>query len=95
MKRAHLFISGDVIGVGFRGWVMRNARELRLTGWVKNADEGLVEAVFEGDEEKVKEMIERCKKGPEVAWVEKVVVKWEESPPAGGEFDGFEILLDT
>lgn len=87
MKRAHLFIYGDVIGVGFRVWVVRNARELGLTGWVRNTDDGLVEAVCEGDEEKVKEMIERCKKGPEVAWVEKVEVKWEETK---GEFKGFE-----
>lgn len=88
MKRVYVIIYGDVIGVGFRAWVARNARELGLTGWVRNSDEGLVEAVFEGDEEKVKEMIERCKKGPEVAWVEKVVVKWSE---ASGEFKNFEI----
>lgn len=92
MKRANVLILGDVIGVGFRAWVVRNAKELELTGWVRNADERLVEAVFEGEEDKVKEMIERCKKGPEVAWVEKVEVKWEE---AMEEFKGFEILLDT
>ena len=92
MKRAHLFIIGDVVGVGFRAWTVRNAKELGLVGWVRNANHNTVEAVFEGEEEKVKEMIERCKKGPEVAWVEKVDVKWEK---AKNEFDGFKILLDT
>ena len=92
MIRIHLIIYGDVVGVGFRAWAVGNAKELELTGWVRNADNKTVEAVFEGEEEKVKEMIERCKKGPEVAWVEKVDVKWEK---AKNEFDGFKILLDT
>ncbi len=81
-------IYGDVIGVGFRAWTVRNAKELGLTGWVRNADNKTVEAVFEADMEKVKEMIERCKKGPEVAWVEKLEVKWE---VATGEFVIFQI----
>lgn len=92
MKRANVLIFGDVIGVGFRAWTVKNARELGLTGWVRNREDKTVEAVFEGEEEKVKEMIELCKKGPEVAWVEKVEVKWEETT---GKFDGFKILLDT
>lgn len=92
MKRAHVFIYGDVIGVGFRAWMVRNARELGLTGWVRNREDKTVEAVFEADVEKIKEMIKRCKEGPEVAWVQKVEVKWEETE---GEFDGFKILLDT
>ncbi|MBI4990783.1 acylphosphatase [Candidatus Gottesmanbacteria bacterium] len=101
-KRVHVLIHGDVINVGFRGWTMRNAKELGLTGWVKNvypevrqladrrADYKTVEAVFEGEKEKVEEMIELCHQGPEVAWVDKVDVKWEE---ATLEFDGFNIIL--
>lgn len=92
MIKAHLIIYGDVIGVGFRTWTQRFAQDLQLTGWVRNREDRTVEAVFEGEEEKVKEMIELCKKGPEVAWVKKVEVKWEETT---GKFDGFKILLDT
>ena len=88
MKCAHIFIIGDVIGVGFRAWTVRSANELGLTGWVRNADNKTVEAVFEADVEKVKEMIERCRKGPEVAWVEKLEIKWE---VATGEFVIFQI----
>lgn len=95
-RRAYVFITGDVIGVGFRAWTVRNAKELGLSGWVRNvypeqnrrADHKLVEAVFEGPDEKVKQMVDRCHDGPEVAWVEKIDVKWEEGTD---EFEGFEV----
>lgn len=88
-KRVHVYIHGDVTGVGFRFWTIKNAQKLGLTGWVRNTDRGLVEAVLEGQENKVQEMIEKCKKGPEVGWVEKVKVEWEE---ATSEFSTFEIV---
>lgn len=88
--RAHVFIYGDVTGVGFRAWTYRIALELGLFGWVKNAERGIVEAVIEGKKEAVEDMIKRCGKGPEVAWVEKLDVKWYEST---GEFDSFEIII--
>lgn len=88
-KRVHLMILGDVIGVGFRAWTQRFAQGQQLTGWVKNAGRGLVEAVFEGPEIKLKKMIDRCHQGPEVAWVKKVDVQWSEPT---GEFMTFEII---
>ena len=88
MKRAHLIISGDVTGVGFRSWTVRYAKELDLSGWVRNTDRNTVEAVFEGPRDKLDEMIKRCQHGPEVAWVEKVDVKWEDPTD---EFVGFEV----
>ena len=81
-------IFGDVTGVGYRYWARTNAQALGLAGYVRNAKSRLVEAVFEGEEEKVKEMIRQCTEGSEVAWVEKVDVKWEE---ATGEFLNFEV----
>jgi len=59
--RAHVIVSGDVIGVGFRFHTRIKARNLDLKGFVKNLDSGEVEAVFEGEEGNVKEMIEWCK----------------------------------
>jgi len=85
-KRAHLYISGEVIDVGFRAWTVENAQSLGLVGWVRNASGNLVETVFEGKEKKAEEMIERCHSGPGRARVEKVEVVWEE---ATGEFEGF------
>lgn len=87
-SRVHLFIHGDVIGVGFRAWILRSARQLNLSGWVRNADDKTVETVFEGEKEKIEEIVVLCHKGPEVSWVEKVEVKWEEGT---SEFAGFEI----
>ena len=77
VKRINVLIYGDVTGVGFRAWTLRQAQDKQLTGWVRNADMDKVEAVFEGESEKVNEMIELCKKGPDVGWVEKVELKEE------------------
>ena len=60
MKRAHLIISGDVQGVGFRAWIVRQAKEFSLTGWVKNREDGAVELVAEGVRQSLEELIKRC-----------------------------------
>lgn len=88
MNRAHLFIHGDVIGVGFRAWIRGQAHDLQLAGWVRNTEDRRVEIVAEGEEEKLKELIKKCHSGPEVAWVERVEEEWGE---ASGEFAGFEV----
>lgn len=77
MKQFHLLIQGDVQGVGFRSWVRREAQKLHLVGWVKNREDESVEVVAQGTETDVQHMTELCKKGPEVAWVEKVEVREE------------------
>jgi acylphosphatase len=86
--RARVFISGKVQGVYFRVWTRAQARDLGLTGRVKNLSDGRVEAVIEGSKSKVDKMIEKCKSGPKVAHVENVEVKKEK---ATGEFQSFEI----
>lgn len=68
----HLIISGRVQGVGFRYFTYRNAKELRLKGWVKNLRDGTVETVFTGDAENVYKMIEHLKEGPASARVENI-----------------------
>lgn len=90
MKRVHVIISGDVQGVGFRSLIKSQAQKLGLTGWVKNRTDSAVEAVFEGDEVKLAEIVELCHSGPEIAWVEEVKLKEEEYL---GEFSEFEIIL--
>ncbi|MBI4066545.1 acylphosphatase [Candidatus Gottesmanbacteria bacterium] len=89
MKHLHLIISGDVQGVGFRAWVVDQAQDLGCVGWVKNRDDGAVEVAAEGEHANLEELIKRCNHGPEVAWVKKVDVMWEEST---GEFVGFEVV---
>jgi acylphosphatase len=73
MKRIHVYISGKVQGVFFRGATRRAAADLNLTGWVRNMEDGRVEAVFEGEANDVDKMIDWCQAGPPAAKVEKVI----------------------
>lgn len=86
--RVHIFVSGRVQGVFFRHNTKKKALELGLTGWVKNLPDGRVEAVFEGERDKIDKILEWAKKGPFLAKVEKLDVKEEDYK---GEFDDFEI----
>ncbi len=85
--RAHVIISGLVQGVSFRSYTKFKAKALGLKGWVRNLPTGEVEAVFEGPEDKVKEILEWCKRGPPLAKVDDLKVEFSEYK---GEFDDFE-----
>ncbi len=74
MKK-HIFITGRVQGVGFRHFTRKNAEDLGVTGWVKNLSDGRVEAVFQGSEEQVEELIQRCKKGPVASYVQNIEIE--------------------
>lgn len=86
--RAHLYISGRVQGVFFRYETKAMALRLGVNGWVRNLPNGQVEALLEGEKEKVEKLIEFCRKGPPGAHVAHVEVRWE-SPT--GEFKSFVI----
>ncbi len=88
-KRAHVLISGRVQGVWFRASTRDKAEQFGLSGWVRNTKDGKVEAVFEGEENGVEEMIKWCHHGPSLARVDKVNIKWEETK---NEFLDFRIL---
>ncbi len=88
MVRAHVLVSGRVQGVYYRSYAVDKARELGLTGWVRNRFDGRVEAVFEGEDETVRKMVDWCHRGSPSARVDKVEVRWEE---ATGEFAEFRI----
>ncbi len=86
--RAHVIIEGRVQGVLFRHYTKEMASKYRLKGWVKNRYDGSVEAVFEGDKEKVNQMIQWCHQGPSQAKVTNVHETWEDYR---GEFADFSI----
>ena len=96
VKQARLYIKGDVIGVGFRAWTKIQAKFLGVFGYVRNVYDqpeifgvrGGVEALIQGEEDKVEKMIELLKQGPPVSRVEDVEIFWE-TPKEN--FDGFEI----
>ncbi len=83
-ERAHVFVSGRVQGVAFRDATRSQAEQLGLSGWVRNTQDGQVEAVFEGDPDTVQQMIEWCKSGPSSAGVEDVSVENEQSESLSG-----------
>ena len=86
-ERAHVYVSGRVQGVFFRATTRDRAQDEGVDGWVKNLDDGRVEAVFEGDPEAVDDMVDFCYEGSDMASVSTVEV--EEEEPEG--IDGFKI----
>jgi acylphosphatase len=70
--RKHWFVSGQVQGVGFRAFTYEAATDLHLRGWVRNLTDGRVEAVAEGDEKAVSDLLTRVKEGPRSAVVKSV-----------------------
>jgi acylphosphatase len=86
--RVYLRIEGRVQGVYFRASTVSEARKLRLTGWVRNSPDGSVEAVAEGEQAQIEELIAWCRQGPPGARVTLVDVRYESSL---GEFSGFSI----
>jgi acylphosphatase len=85
--RVHVFVSGIVQGVFFRQNTVLQAQKVGVNGWIRNLFDGRVEAVFEGDKNKVEKLVDYCRKGPADAKVEKIEVT---SEFYNGEFVGFE-----
>jgi acylphosphatase len=87
--RAHAVISGRVQGVAFRIETLWAAERIGVRGWVRNRRDGTVEALFEGERARVEEMVAWCRRGPELARVEAVDLRWEDYR---GEFTKFSIV---
>jgi acylphosphatase len=81
-------ISGLVQGVFFRRGIADLARQLSVTGWVRNLPDGSVEVVCEGDKDKLDRVIQFCRVGPSGARVKNVDVDWFDF---SGDFRGFKI----
>jgi acylphosphatase len=85
--RRRVVVHGNVQGVFFRDSTENEARSKGVAGWVRNRDDGTVEAVFEGDSDAVDALVEFTKSGPSHADVDRVDV--EEEEPEG--LDQFEV----
>jgi acylphosphatase len=79
--RYRVLISGLVQGVSFRVACQRMAWQRGVTGWVRNLDDGRVEAVFEGPASDVRHLVDWARRGPRLAVVSDVAVHAE--PPEG------------
>ena len=82
-------ITGKVQGVGFRYFVLRQAQELGITGWVSNKPNGDVEALVQGEKADLEEFVAKVKEGPSFSRVEDVSLNWLNKAE---QYFGFEIL---
>ena len=73
-------ITGRVQGVGYRGWTVRAAVILGLSGWVRNRSDGSVEAVFQGGQDQIDQMIDKLYQGPFGAVVSCMTFDYETLP---------------
>ncbi len=88
VQRLHVFVRGQVQGVGFRHFTMRTAGNLGLQGWVRNLRDGRVEIVAEGKRSRLEELLQDVKRGPVSARVEGVQEEWRK---AQNDFTGFKV----
>lgn len=84
MRTVRVRISGRVQGVFFRATCARLADELGLSGWVRNRPDGDLEAVFQGPDQAVEDMVAWCREGPPHAQVDAVDVRAEPPVPQSG-----------
>ena len=87
MKSVRVVISGRVQGVWYRAWTREQASGRGLSGWVRNREDGTVEAVFSGPDENVNAMLEAARSGPRLARVDTI-----DSEPCEPPEDGFVTL---
>ena len=85
MRRVRVSIYGHVQGVFFRTSCLDRAERLGLSGWVRNAEGGSVEAAFEGPESAVARILSWCREGPPLARVDRVA-SIEEAPTGESRF---------
>ncbi len=87
MKSCRLTITGRVQGVFFRQNTLEKARELGISGYVKNRPDGTVYAEARGEDEALERFVQWCHQGPLLARVDKVTVVEAKI----GEYHDFEI----
>ena len=84
----HALVYGVVQGVNFRYFVLGHARDLGLSGYVRNLyPEGTVEVKAEGQREQLEQLLRHLEQGPLGAWVERVEANWSEYSGAYSRFE--------
>lgn len=85
--QSRVYVSGRVQGVFFRMFVQQQATKLGVSGYVRNLNDGRVEAVFQGSSDKIHALIKQVHIGPNLAQVKDVIVEWEDvSEPISKRF---------
>ena len=84
MRAKRVVITGRVQGVGYRDWMVVQARTLGVAGWVRNRADGAVEALVYGEVDAVEELLRACRRGPRLASVSRIEEHWDEPPTEPG-----------
>lgn len=84
MTSVHVYFRGRVQGVGFRAFVLREARQAGLSGWVRNLPDASVDAVFSGDDDVVSRVVELCRNAPFPIKVRDMETHAAETPQVSG-----------
>lgn len=90
MERATIIVHGAVQGVGLRYTVRACAAPLKITGHIKNLEDGTVEIIAEGAKQSIESLVQRIRDAEEPAVVENVIVSYQK---ATGEFKMFRVML--
>jgi acylphosphatase len=83
MNAIRAIVTGQVQGVGYRAWTVRQARRLGVAGWVRNRADGSVELLAAGDATAVETLLDACRRGPPSAFVQGIETHPADPPPAG------------
>ena len=84
MRAKRVVIQGRVQGVGYRDWMVVQARTLGVAGWVRNRSDGAVEALVYGEVDAVEELLRACRRGPRLAAVSRIEEDWADPPEEPG-----------
>jgi acylphosphatase len=80
MTAIRAIVTGQVQGVGYRAWTVRQARRLGLAGWVRNRADGSVEFLAAGDAGAIEMLLDACRRGPPSAFVHGIETHPAEAP---------------
>jgi acylphosphatase len=84
MNAKRMVVRGLVQGVGYRAWMVHQARKLGVDGWVRNRSDGSVEALVAGETAAVEELLRMCRRGPKLAEVLSIEDEFADPPDDPG-----------
>lgn len=84
MPAKRIIIAGQVQGVGYRQWLVIEAKAAGLDGWVRNRVDGTVEALIAGEVDAVEDLVRRCRRGPRMAVVVSIEEEFDDPPDTPG-----------
>jgi acylphosphatase len=93
VKRVRLLLKGRVQGITFRHFARQNAGKLGIVGYAKNLRNGDFEVVAQGEENRLEEFVNMCRRGPMLAKIESFEVSAQD-PGEDDEFEYFDIRYD-